>query len=258
MCWFVGSVNPPPGNQGAVKINGFVAAIDATGKFGAIVAVDAQTTSLTAVAIDLNGNSLATDTIPVTVHVSEPTLTLQSRPTQGIAPLTVSFDLVSLVPVSQISLDSNGDGTADFQGTTLQGQTFAFQQSGLYFPAAAVTDNNGTTHNTVALIQVYDAASFDGLFQSAWQGLKNALRDGDTAGALLFIAQDERAQFQGMFQNLTVPLSSIDQVLTNIQFVQVSGNFVEYEMLRTDGQGQRSYLVRFVLDKDGVWRIQDL
>jgi hypothetical protein len=55
-----------------------------------------------------------------------------------------------------------------------------------------------------------------------------------------------------------VSLSSIDQVLTNIQFVQAIGNTVEYEMLRTDSGVQLSYLVRFVLDKDGVWRIQDL
>ncbi len=63
---------------------------------------------------------------------------------------------------------------------------------------------------------------------------------------------------QGVFQNLTVPLSSIDQVLTAIQFVQATGNTVEYEMLRSDSRGQLSYVVRFVLDKDGVWRIQDL
>jgi hypothetical protein len=100
--------------------------------------------------------------------------------------------------------------------------------------------------------------TFDTIIQKKWQQFKSALRAGDVAGALLFIALDERTEFQGVFLNLTVPLSSIDQVLTNIQFVQARGYTVEYEMLRTDGGTQFCYSVRFVLDKDGVWRIRDL
>ena len=240
-----------------INVNGIPAKLDME-TFSAIVAVGPQTTNLTATVTNMAGTSLASETIPVTAQASAPPLTLHPRPTEGIAPLTVSFDLTSLVPISQISLDANGDGTVDLQGSTLAGQTFIFQQPGLYYPTVHVTANNGVTYSAVSLIQVYDATSFDDLFQQKWQGFKTALRTGNTAAALLYIAQDERAEFQGVFQNLTVPLSSIDQVLTDIQFVQSRGDTVEYEMLRTDGRGQLSYIVRFVLERDGVWRIQDL
>jgi hypothetical protein len=253
-----GLVNPIPSNEGAVKINGFTAAIDPVGKFAAIVPVGPQTINLTVTATDVNGNSLASESIPVTVQASEPAVILQPRPTEGIAPLTVSFDLTNLVPINYVSLNAKGDGAVDIQGNTLKSQSYPFHQPGLYYPTATVTDNKGNTHTAVALIQVFDAKSFDRLFQQKWQGFKNALRASDAGAALLFIAQDERAEFQGMFQHLTVPLSSIDQVLTEIRFVQMRGNTVEYEMLRADSRGTVSHLVRFVLDRDGVWRIQDL
>jgi hypothetical protein len=252
-----GLVEPPAGIEVGVNVNGFPAGID-MGGFAAVVPVDSQTTSLTATVTDTIGNILGTHTIPVTVQVSEPTLVLQPIPTEGIAPLTVNFTLTSLVPITQISLDLNGDGTVDFQGTTLEGQTFLFEEPGLYYPTVIATDNTGLTRTAVALIQVYDPASFDALLQAKWQGFKNALRVGDIAGALLFIAQAKRNEFQEIFQNLTVPLSAIDQVLTSIQFVQFRGNTAEYETLRTDERGELSYLARFVLDSDGIWRIRDL
>jgi hypothetical protein len=33
---------------------------------------------------------------------------------------------------------------------------------------------------------------------------------------------------------------------------------VEFEMLRSDERGQLSYLVRFAVDEDGIWRLQDM
>jgi hypothetical protein len=53
-------------------------------------------------------------------------------------------------------------------------------------------------------------------------------------------------------------VTAIDQVLTDIQFVQAVGSMVGFEMLRTDARGQLSYLVRFVVDEDGIWRLRDM
>lgn len=240
-----------------ITVNAVPARIDIE-SFSAVVAVGPQTASLTATVVNSAGTALATETIPITAEASAPTLTLQPRPAEGVAPLTVTFDLTSLVPIVQVSLDSNGDGAGDFQGSTLLGQTFIFQEPGVYHPAVTVTSDGGAIYSAVASVQVYNTTSLEALLQQKWQGFKNALRAGNTAAALLFLAQDERVQYQAMFQNLSVPLSSIDQILTDIQFVQAIGNTIEYKMLRTDARGQLSYIVRFVLDKDGIWRIQDL
>ena len=59
-----------------------------------------------------------------------------------------------------------------------------------------------------------------------------------------------------MFEALTIPLSNIDQVLTNIKFVKLAGIQAEYEMLYTEGNKVFSGLVNFSLDTDGIWRIR--
>ena len=47
------------------------------------------------------------------------------------------------------------------------------------------------------------------------------------------------------------------QVLTDLRFVGLRENTAEFEMLRTDERGRLSYLVRFVTDVDGIWRLKD-
>jgi hypothetical protein len=59
-----------------------------------------------------------------------------------------------------------------------------------------------------------------------------------------------------MFNALTVPLTSIDQILTDIAFVKTTGSVMEYEMLRLEGGTQFSFVVFFALDEDGIWRIK--
>jgi hypothetical protein len=88
------------------------------------------------------------------------------------------------------------------------------------------------------------------------KAMKNALRIGDTAAAASYIVINKRASYQTVFNNLTIPFSSIDQMLGNITYQAVKGLEVEYEMLMNDGpDGNISYMVLFSLDEDGVWRI---
>src|ERR1700719_1750652 len=73
----VGSVNPAR-DEGEVNINGFIATIDASGGFTAVVPVSPETTNLT-----LTTNDGASATIPITVQGSEPVLTFKPLPTEG-------------------------------------------------------------------------------------------------------------------------------------------------------------------------------
>ena len=95
------------------------------------------------------------------------------------------------------------------------------------------------------------------LLEAKWRELKDALRGGNVAGALQLVAESRRDRYREIFQNMTVPPSQVDLVLTSLRFVQFRDNTVEFEMLRTDERGQLSYLVRFVVDVDGIWRLKD-
>lgn len=164
--------------------------------------------------------------------------------------------MTSLNPFTQVQLDGNGDGTIDFTGTTLQGQSVTFAEAGLYFPTVRVTEQGGTVRTATSLIQVLDSTQLDTLLQNKWNAMKNALRQGDINLALTHIVLRRRATYQAMVNALTIALANIDQVLTSITFVEQRGIEAEYEMLVTDGGTQYSYLILFALDEDGVWRVK--
>jgi hypothetical protein len=96
----------------------------------------------------------------------------------------------------------------------------------------------------------------DTLLTSKWNGMKNALRSGNTAVATDYIVKSKRLTYQNAFNSLTVPFANIDQVLGDIFYAGQRGPNIEYEMVRLEGSQSVSYMVMFVLDEDGVWRFK--
>ena len=218
----------------------------------------AQVTNLTATATDANG-AVGTDTIAVTVQpAAAELLFLTPSPASGVAPLQVNLRASFLGPATNYQWDVDGNGTIDLQGPALAEVTHEYLTPGLYFPTVTVTDHQGSQFTETVPLLVYSQSEVVALLQTKWQGFKDALRAGNVSCALQFVTQRSRNRYQGVFQNLTAPFSAIDQVLTNIQFVQFRGQTAEFEMLRTDERGELSYLVRFVIDQDGIWRIKDM
>ena len=138
----------------------------------------------------------------------------------------------------------------------MEGVTVTFAEPGIYFPTVRVTDTASAVYTESAIVQVLDDVQLDVQLRAKWDGMKNALRSGNTATTASYILARKRASYQMVFNNLTIPFSSIDPMLTSITYVSVQGLNVEYEMLRTEGtDGEVSYMVLFALDTDGVWRI---
>jgi hypothetical protein len=94
------------------------------------------------------------------------------------------------------------------------------------------------------------------MLQNKWTAMKDALRSGNVSGAASHIVMRRRATYQAMFNALTVPLANIDQVLTSITLLEQSGIEAEYEMLVNQGGIQRSFMVLFSIDEDGIWRLK--
>ena len=103
---------------------------------------------------------------------------------------------------------------------------------------------------------MFDEPALDTLFQAKWRGMKDALRRGDVPGALAYLATTSRDGYLPLLGALTVPLSQIDGVLTDISLVSADEDRAEYEMLRVDNGEIFSYFVLFVRDTDGVWRLK--
>lgn len=238
-----------------VTINGFPAAVHEEA-FVALIPLRPEDTGLVAVATAGDG-ATAEARLPLTVLSGpEPDLLLSPRPSSGIASLSVDFSVATLAPVTEMALDFDGDGAVDFRGPTLDGQSFVYSVPGLYLPTVTLTDPQGHTRTATTVLQVYDRAVFDSLVQARWRSMKDALRRGDMDGALSAIAAPVRERYREMFAGLMVSFGQIDLVLTDVSFVRLDGNQAEYQMLRIDGGTTLSYLVLFVKDVDGIWRLK--
>lgn len=254
-----GFVNIPIGTEVGVTVNGFVALVD-SGQFAMEVPLDGTETGLAVVARDAMGATLGSQTIPVTVQIptEEPTLFVRPTPFMGLPPLTVSFELRCLDPISRIDLDADGNGTVDFQGTTLENQQFLYDAPGLYFPKVTVTNTANNTFTKTTILLVVAQSELDALLQSKWTALKNALGSNYITSALNYIAISKRSAYGQVFSSLKVPLSQIDEVLTDITFIEMNWGTAEYQMIRTSGtRGRTAYMVRFAIDEDGIWRIRN-
>lgn len=238
-----------------VTVNGIAAVVHET-VFAAWVTVEPSTTTLVALATTASGLT-ATHTVTVSVSgEAAPSAELQVRPALGVAPLTVAFVLRGSARPASIELDLDGNGTVDFRGPTLEGQAFTYAQPGLYVPEATVTDAQGTSVTVRALVRAYDNATLDAQHQAAWRGFKDALRQGDIDRALTFVTRGRRAPYRDMLTALGSQLAQIDQILTDITFVEQRGSYREYEMLRIDDSVAIAHLVLFSPDEDGLWRLR--
>jgi len=251
-----GVVDALPGTEVGVTVNGAVGLVSG-GEFATLVPLNADVFSLTAKASDGSGTT-ASDSIPVQIEQidSEPTLFFRSSPPLGIAPQEVRFTLTSLKPIAHVELDLDGDGEVDFEGASLEDLAFHYTAPGLFFPTVAVTDDMGVTDTSKTLVQVFEFGDLDNLLRGKWQGLKNALRSGDIEQAIGFITFSKRENYRRMVTALGPNLASIDQILTDVSFVDSFGARAEYQMIRMDDGIRISHFVLFVMDEDGIWRIR--
>ena len=253
-----GELNVPAGAEVGVQVNGVVALIS-RGKFATILPLNfpAPTTDIKATVTNSSGAILGTHSIPVGAESPnpDPILMFKGSAVLGTAPLRVHFTMTSRNQIALVELDLDGDGTIDWQGARLDRQEFPLRDAGLYFPTIKVIDIDGKTHSENTLVQVLDPKEFDGLLQAKWTAMKDALRQGDIGRAVDYIVTRKRDGYRKMFESLTIPLSDIDRILTDIKFVELVGIRAEYNMLYTENGIAMSGLVNFSLDMDGIWRI---
>jgi hypothetical protein len=243
--------------QLGIQVNGYATLINGN-EFATMIPLESQTTMVTATMTDSAGNFLAGDAVPITPQIPtvEPALIFRASPAIALVSAPVGFTVISRNEISQIDLDANGDEILDYTGPTLEGVSVTYAEPGLYFPTVRVTDTSNAEFIGSGIIHVLELTQQDATLRAMWDTMKNALRSGDTALAASYIVSSKRSDYQNIFNNLTIPFASIDQMLGNITYQGLKGLEIEYEMLMNDGpDGDVSYLVLFSLDADGVWRI---
>ncbi len=242
------------GAEVGIVINGVPAAVVGT-TFSALVPVTPDTTSLTAVATLISGDS-ATSSLSLTIAAAPtPPVLLDAFPVGGASPLRVTFSVQNNTGRPRVSfeLDFDGDGVADFTSAAFTEPQTTYSSQGLFLARLRATDDQGQVYSASTLVSVGGIPALE----PKWEGLKAALRLADISGALTFIHSASRQRYEAVFRRLTPEqLTMIDRSLTTITPVEIGPNGAEYAMRRERGGELLSFPVWFQVDADGIWRLR--
>ena len=245
-----------PTTDVGIAVNGAPAALQ-EGGFIALVPVTSDTTAITATATAADGR-VAADTIAIVVSAAlSPVTLLRAVPSSGAAPLAVSFTVTDPSDISAVALDLEGDGALDFQGHGLDGMRFTYAAPGVYVPTARVTDSAGHQTTSQAIVQVFDAAALDGVLQARWSSLQTALQRDDVDGAVALFAGSSRDAVRDQLSAVSEAgaLPQVAAELATIRLSRFRESTAEYDLRAVRDGTQYSFLVVFVIDEDGVWRL---
>jgi len=239
------------GAEVGVVVNGVAAAVDGA-IFAALIPVAPGANQITATAT----TSAGTVSRSVTVSASgAATLALLASPATGAAPLTVAFALAGGEP-SSVMLDLEGDGSVDFTGSGLETARFTYSQPGVYVPTVTAIDASGNRVSASTVVQVINPAGLDTMLRAKWSAMRDALRAGNIAGGVSHIATDARDGYATAFQAIAARLAGIDAILTDITYAEARGAALICHTTRTDAGVVKLFEVRFVMDTDGIWRVE--
>ena len=240
----------------AIAVNGVPAVVEGQ-SFAVQVPVAPGVTALTATAT-VAGGATATQSIAITVSpTTSPAPSLSARPISGVAPLSFQFALSGITP-SSIALDTDGDGTVDFTGGSLEGRQFTYTQPGLYFPTAVVTDAQGAQVLLTTVVLVESPAAVTARFQALWNSFKGRLQAGDVTGALAHLGPKLQGRFERVFQDLGSALTTVGASLGDLHVLEQVDDLAETALVQQEGGAPFLYFIYFRRDSLGQWRIEEM
>jgi hypothetical protein len=243
------------GNIG-VTVNGIIASVYA-GQF----VVDAMPLSvgenvITATASVIGGRA-TTAAVTVYSNATSTSLVLDAVPAVGVAPLEVALHYRSGVdpPLQTITMDY-GDGTPE---VTSSDPNVALEHTyvtpGLFRARLRVVGADDGEAVAERSVLVEDPALRDLALRELWSAMNNALSSGETTRALSFLTRSARRRYAPVFAALGPFMPGIVASYSPVTTLSLSGSIGEYALKRTIGGEDRLFLVYFVQDRDGVWRL---
>lgn len=252
-----GTYKGPP-NTG-ITVNGVVAETVGEQFYANQVPLTVGNNLLTATATTPSG-ATATHSVTVTSTGQPPAFQITAEPQSGIAPLKVSFNVTSTSnstnTIAKIEVDYDGNGTVDHTVTNPDALLeYTYTTPSVYQAKITVTDSQNTRYSQTLAIVVYDAAQMDQKFTTLWNGLNDALKAKDAAKALKYLNAQAQAKYGPVFTALLPHMPEIIASYSPPQRVSITSDIGEYAINRTVNGENRVFLIYFLRDADGVWRL---
>jgi hypothetical protein len=248
-----------PANTG-ISVNGTVALVTGT-RFLLNLDLEPGPNTLTATATTLDGATV-TDTLNVSVNQTEPDLfEIIIAPAMGTAPLPVRFSVgnFSGQAITRVELDIDGNGSTDSIVTDLSDPIdVTYANPGIYPARVKIIYGQNQIYEQTLAIVVQDAVQMDALFTNLWNGMNEALVRGDTNAALTYLNEGAKRKYLAVFEALKPQFPQIVASYSPLRRLSVLENIGEYAIVREHNGQSRAYLIYFLRDTDGVWRVDGM
>jgi hypothetical protein len=182
-------------------------------------------------------------------------------PTVGFPPLAVTFDgsMARNPDVDRLEWDFDGDGQADIFLPDLVDPphqvTYVYRSEGLYVARLTVHDR-ATGRTLTASVPINVVAVPD--LPAIWGDFRAALARGDRDAVLRMIALADRARYQRVLDDLGPDLGALASELQDLTLTVVRPGYATGSVVRVRDGVTEGFVLSFVRDADGVWRISGL
>lgn len=242
-----------PANSG-VKVNDFVAAVDAAGNYAVLIPVTYGANTIVAT-LTMPDRTTATASIALQANGVPSQMLVEATPSVGYAPLTTTFTVTN--PTStNVTFTFDGVGPYFLGGGQIARFTGTYQP-GIVTPTI-VFNVLGTTFTQRLVVDVRDRAKMDQMFRKLWGDFNAALAAGNKDVAMRMLSENAQEKYGPVFDALMPHFPQIVASYSPLAQSSLTENIAEYAVTRMDGGVKRLYLIYFVRDANGVWRIDTM
>ena len=247
-----GRIDAPP--HSGVTVSEHAAAVDAAGNFALLYPLEAGTNLLTATLTTVDGRT-ATHTIFVNASAALSPFSVDAEPASGYAPLATA---VTVYNPNAVNASFTYDGFGPFflpaRGSTRLNVTY---QVGIATPAIIIrVGTSSFVHRLV--IDSRDRDQTDAMLRAVWNGMNSALAAGDKDAAMRHLNGEAQVKYGPVFDALMPHMPAIVASYSELEQISLTGDVGEYAITRTDGATKRLYLIYFMRDADGIWRVDGM
>ncbi len=247
-----------PANSG-VTVNGAVAATDGQGKFVfnnlplefGSNSVEITLTTLSGQSISQNLTVTSTGDSPFQIVVD---------PGEGMAPLQTKLRYSARAgSVASFRVDNLGSGSLDSSqfGPEVLG-VLNFATPGIYQPLITVVYDGGLTYTQALSVIVRDPAAVDQGFLWMLSDFTTALKHEYKSAAMPLLSAPMQAKFGPIFDTLGPTLPHAMETFKGFGAIYLGAEIASYAVKRQSIGKTKIYMLDFLRDLDGVWRIDSM
>ena len=179
----------------------------------------------------------------------------------AVAPFDARFDIRDIDPrIRQIEIDYDSDGLTDDNITDLSNPIFTntYTKPGIYQIDITGIEYDGSSNSQSLSIIVQDGAAIDTEIQASWQNIITGLSTNNIAQALNELTPGAQKTYARVFKALQGKLPAILKTFSSLQVVDINPDYAEYAVNRPINGENRLFLIYFVKDNNGDWKLEGM